>query len=166
MPNGVIISSFETSCRVCFRKDVESREGCLGADMPEHCFVSASQLTVRLPWRSSEKFRVTLRALRLIPHPQYRHRCRNNDIALIELPKDLSCNSFTIPLCLPTQDEIKKNIALIIAGWGAVTSDGEGGHRFLHKESCRSQKNKNPVSHKKNPASRKSIMYATKINIL
>ncbi|GBN25694.1 hypothetical protein AVEN_74589-1 [Araneus ventricosus] len=92
--------------------------------MPRECYVQTSDVKVRLPWRESNKFRKTLQADKLLPHPDYDHECKRNDIALIRVSQDIECNSFKQPICVPTSDLNKFGGKLIIAGWGQITPDG------------------------------------------
>ncbi|KAF7265857.1 hypothetical protein GWI33_020927 [Rhynchophorus ferrugineus] len=57
-----------------------------------------------------------------IPHPQYNPTSKHNDIALIELIKDVVMDKLIYPACLYTRNN--DPIGLIISGWGNTANDG------------------------------------------
>lgn len=63
----------------------------------------------------------TLKATKFINHPQYDPTKIANDVALIELPKEITYNEHTRPACLPLRKSIEKDITgtmMVAAGWG------------------------------------------------
>ncbi|CAN7981505.1 unnamed protein product, partial [Ixodes pacificus] len=56
-------------------------------------------------------------------HPSYDRRTFSNDVAVLELSKEVSFNQFVQPVCLPFGDISKKDVSGyhgFIAGWGAT----------------------------------------------
>ncbi|XP_042147178.1 venom protease [Ixodes scapularis] len=62
-------------------------------------------------------------------HPSYDRRTYSNDVAVLELSKEVSFNQFVQPVCLPFGEISKKDVTGyhgFIAGWGATQFTGEG----------------------------------------
>lgn len=56
-------------------------------------------------------------------HPSYDRRTYSNDVAVLELSKEVSFNQFVQPVCLPFGEISKKDVTGyhgFIAGWGAT----------------------------------------------
>ncbi|KAM7312924.1 brain-specific serine protease 4 [Ixodes scapularis] len=62
-----------------------------------------------------------IRLVRYVIHPQYSVPKRyNNDIALLELSKDIEFNRYVIPICLPSTTINLTGRSATIAGWGNI----------------------------------------------
>ncbi|PSN31833.1 hypothetical protein C0J52_20870 [Blattella germanica] len=57
--------------------------------------------------------------MRRIPHPEYKHPMKYNDIALLELKQDAVFNNFVKPACLHRTHDIKETKA-VVSGWGTA----------------------------------------------
>ncbi|XP_075928062.1 LOW QUALITY PROTEIN: uncharacterized protein LOC116952297 [Petromyzon marinus] len=69
----------------------------------------------------------TLRVSRVIVHPKFRPlNPVNNDVALLELTKDIVYGVMVQPACLPYQDEeFLAGTLCTVSGWGKMQEDGE-----------------------------------------
>ncbi|XP_058836636.1 CLIP domain-containing serine protease B15-like [Topomyia yanbarensis] len=56
----------------------------------------------------------------VITHPDYSWRSKQNDIALIRLSEDVSCDDHVHPICLPYTEELRRYepSRYIVTGWG------------------------------------------------
>ncbi|CAL1264836.1 unnamed protein product [Larinioides sclopetarius] len=133
--SGSIISKryILTSAFCLTKSESDNNKNCTEGKLPKECYVQTSDVKVRLPWKESTKFRKTLSANKLLPHPDYDHICKSNDIALIRVSEAIKCNSFKQPICLPTSDINGIGRKLVITGWGNITPDGTVGSRVLRE---------------------------------
>ncbi|GBO46242.1 hypothetical protein AVEN_223336-1 [Araneus ventricosus] len=124
--SGSIISKkyILTSAYCLTKSESDNDPKCRQGKMPKACYVQNTNMKLRMPWRDSTKFRKTLQAEKLLPHPDYKHPAEKNDIALILVSQGIECNSFHQPICLPTENLNKFGGKLIVTGWGQVTPDG------------------------------------------
>lgn len=58
-------------------------------------------------------------------HPGYKKRNLINDVAVIELQRPVTFNSFVRPICLPLEHYDKTDAEGIIAGWGRESYGGK-----------------------------------------
>ncbi|XP_055924424.1 transmembrane protease serine 2-like [Argiope bruennichi] len=90
-------------------------EECQTTRMPKNCYISADALLIGLQDMKGLQF---VEVRHLIPHERYSAKTAINDIALIELKKEIKCNLLPKPLCLPSRNMRKEGQRLIIAGFG------------------------------------------------
>ncbi|GBN25692.1 hypothetical protein AVEN_74587-1 [Araneus ventricosus] len=123
------------------KSESDSDPKCREGKLPKACYVQNTNMKLRVPWRDSTKFRKTLQAEKLLPHPDYKHPAEKNDIALIQVSQGIECNSFHQPICLPTENLNKFGGKLIVTGWGQVTADGRtDGSKVLREGEMRQVK--------------------------
>ncbi|XP_024936308.1 serine protease persephone isoform X2 [Cephus cinctus] len=84
----------------------------------------------------------------IIPHPSYKRSVNYNDIAIVKLKTPARLTNTVKPICLQTKSlttsQIPANASLVVTGWGATSSFGDGstkllkaaGLRFIEKDSC------------------------------
>ncbi|XP_058275061.1 vitamin K-dependent protein C-like isoform X1 [Hemibagrus wyckioides] len=74
----------------------------------------------RLEFEGSE---VTLRVVKIVPHPKYNRATMDNDIALLRLKMPITFGTYIVPACLPSQDLAERVLHLngtmtVVTGWG------------------------------------------------
>lgn len=75
---------------------------------------------------------ITIRIERTIPHSDYDHQNKTNDIALIRLAEEVQYNDFVQPICLPSMEKFhnaNEETTFEIGGWG---NNGTGIWRDLY----------------------------------
>ncbi|XP_076263134.1 serine protease persephone-like isoform X1 [Rhynchophorus ferrugineus] len=64
-----------------------------------------------------------------LPHPEYNARLKQNDIALLELVKDVTTNEHVYPACLYTFNDNPSK--LIMSGWGHLQDYVDSNNSFI-----------------------------------
>lgn len=117
-----------------------------------HCVVQKGEL-----WDASRSYieygGVRLRnmnrmtTLKFIPHPEYDADTKNNDIAIVHLPRPLIFTGETASIILPASNsrELKEGHELVVTGYGRTSYRGRSSKRlqyafvdYIPKEICRS----------------------------
>ncbi|KAJ0036552.1 hypothetical protein NQD34_005229 [Periophthalmus magnuspinnatus] len=103
-------------------------------------FTSADQWDVLLGLHSqssANEWTVRRRVQRILAHPDYDPMTYNNDVALMELDKDVVLNQYVWPICLPAETHrFSSGTEAWITGWGA-TREGGSTSLTLQKASVR-----------------------------
>ncbi|KAJ0064640.1 hypothetical protein NL108_011482, partial [Boleophthalmus pectinirostris] len=103
-------------------------------------FTSADKFDVLLGLHaqgSANEWTVRRKVQRIIAHPEYNYMTYNNDVALMELDKDVVLNQYVWPICLPAKTHrFSPGTEAWITGWGA-TREGGTVAQILQKASVR-----------------------------
>ncbi|CAL4141918.1 unnamed protein product, partial [Meganyctiphanes norvegica] len=67
----------------------------------------------------------------IIVHPEYVHRTKNNDIALVKLVRPMTYSRAIQPICLPFPEDYHDGQTGIVTGWGTVAYKGSSSEILL-----------------------------------
>lgn len=104
---------------IIHRRWVVTAAHCLRSKAPHYFTVRVGEYNVRKPEKDHDT--QDIRLSRYVVHPQYSIPKRyNNDIALLQLSRDIEFNRYVIPICLPNATTDLAGKTGTVAGWGNV----------------------------------------------
>ncbi|XP_013373930.1 PREDICTED: transmembrane protease serine 11B-like [Chinchilla lanigera] len=93
-----------------------------------HCFVRRTHSkywTVNFGTSVNEPY-MTRKVQNIILHENYSSSSFQNDIALVQLDKEVSFTKYVHRICLPEEKmKLSENDSVVVTGWGALSTDGK-----------------------------------------